>query len=94
MLNKENLDSIMSIEDIRLSLPARLSEILDMNGADLPTWEAASFIVENKKWGEFVVLNTDYDSGLRQGKYVQILGENMFKINSFARDEYVKREKI
>jgi len=50
----------------------------------------ASFIYENKKWGEIVVLTADTDSGTRHGKYVQIIGENLFKVNVFSREEYVK----
>jgi hypothetical protein len=91
ILNKEDMGSILTIEDIKSSMPARLVSILELNDADLPTWEAANFIFENKKWGEFVVLSTDFDSGVRQGKYVQILGESMFKVSSFTREEFAKR---
>jgi hypothetical protein len=87
---REAFSSVMTIDDVKASLPANLANILDVNGADLPTWEAAQFIYENKRWGEFVVLATDVEEGTRQGKYVQILGENLFKVNAFSREEYAR----
>lgn len=90
IFNKEESGSIMKIEDIKLGLPQNLANILETNSADLATWELANFIYENKKWGELVVLAADTDSGTRHGKYVQIIGENLFKVNVFSREEYVK----
>lgn len=88
--SRETMGSLIRIEDIKPSLPANLVSILENNAADLPTWEAAAFIYENKQWGNYTVLNTDSDSGIRQGKYLQILGDNLFKVNTFIREEFVK----
>ena len=88
--HKEEMISIVNIEDIKHSIPQNLSKILESNMADLPTWEAAQFYYDNKLWGNFVVLNSDYEGESRQGKYVQIIGENLFKVSNFSREEYVK----
>ena len=88
--NRESMGSLINIDDIKPSLPQNLVAILESNGADLATWEASQFIFENEKWGEFVVLNSDAESGLRQGKYVQIIGKNLFKVGTFSREEYIK----
>ncbi len=90
IVSREAMGSLVTIDDVKGSLPARLVELLDSNGADLATWEMASFIVENKKWGEFVVLAAEEESGLKQGKYVRILGESLFKVESFTREEVIK----
>lgn len=90
--NREDMGTLMTIDEIKLGLPKNLASILEMNNADLPTWELASFIYENKRWGEVAVLTTDSESGVRSGKYIQILGESLFKVNSFSREEYAKRE--
>lgn len=81
------MSSIRSIDEIRAELPENLQKILDINKADLATYEAASFVFENKRWGEFVVLNSDVEDGLRQGKYVRILGESLFKVEPYTREE-------
>lgn len=90
IVQRESMDSLVTIDDIRTALPENLSKILDMNKVDIATWEAAQFIYENKRWGEFVVLTSDVESGTRQGKYLRILGENMFKVDAFTREEYAK----
>lgn len=87
---REAMESIVKIDDIKLSLPPKLVMVLEANDVDLPGWEAAQFALENKQWGSFVVLRTDEESGVRAGKYVRILSESMFKVESFTRDEVVK----
>ncbi|MFA6050912.1 MAG: hypothetical protein WC761_07030 [Candidatus Paceibacterota bacterium] len=84
---RESMTSIASVDDIRLGMPKALGDLLEGNNADLPTWEAAQFILENKFWGDFVVLTTDHSGGARQGKYVRILSESMFKVDTFFREE-------
>jgi len=87
IVSRETMGSLLTIDDIKAGLPSRLSEILESNGVDLPTWEMAQFIFDNKRWGEFVVLTTDEEAGVRQGKYVRILGDNLFKVETFERKE-------
>lgn len=84
---KENMPSIISIEDIKVSLPQNLVSILERSEADLPSWEQAAFIFENKLWGEIVVLNQETDQNSKQGKYVRLLGDSFFKVDTFVRKE-------
>lgn len=84
---KEAMSSIVTISDVKASLPANLADILERNNVDLSTWEHAQFILENKQWGNIVVLAQEEDSGTRQGKYVRIMSESFFKIESFVREE-------
>jgi hypothetical protein len=90
LASREDMGSLLTIDEVKAGLPKNLVAILEANNVDLPTWEFASFIYENKRWGEFVVLTTDSEHGTRQGKYVQILGESLFKVNSFSREEYAR----
>ena len=86
---KEDIKSVVTIDDIKVSLPDKLVGVLESHSADLASWEAAQFIVENKRWGEFIVLSTEVEEGVRHGKLIQILGENMFKVEQFERQEEV-----
>ncbi len=81
------MNSIVKVEDIKLSLPPNLSDILERNNVDVSTWEQAQFILENKEWGNFVILAQEEESGTRQGKYVRIMSETFFKVESFSREE-------
>lgn len=87
---KEALNSVLTIDDIKVGMPANLVNLLEQNSVDLPTWEAAQFILENKHWGAFITLNSDEEDGVKQGKYVRILGESLFKVETFTRNEFVK----
>lgn len=86
---KENMSSIVSLDDIRSNLPPSLKDILDRHNCDVSAWEQAQFILENKFWGDFVILAQDEDSGSKQGKYVRIMSDSFFKIESFVRQDVV-----
>lgn len=86
---REHMSSILSIEEIKQSIPTRLDAVLESNDADRATWEAVKFAFDNKVWGTTVVITSDLEDGMRQGKYVFIVGENLFKIESFTRSEFV-----
>lgn len=90
LFGKEAMGSIITIADIKPSLPEQLVAILEGSQADLPTWEAVQFSFENKQWGSFVVLTSETEDGVKTGKYVRLLGEKMFKVESFTRDEVIK----
>jgi len=87
---KESSSFILSIDDIKLSLPKDLCIILEKYKVDLPSWEQACFIVTNKEWGNFVMLEQEDEGDNKMGKYVRILGENFFKIENFSRNEYIE----
>lgn len=86
---KENMSSIVSLDDIKSNLPPNLKDILDRHNCDVSAWEQAQFILENKFWGDFVILAQDEDSGSKQGKYVRIMSDSFFKIESFVRQDVV-----
>lgn len=86
---RETMKSAITITDVKSSLSENLAGALSAHDVDLATWQAVQFIVENKRWGDQVVLTTDNVDGVVQGKYVRILGESLFKIESFIREEYV-----
>jgi hypothetical protein len=84
---KESSHAIPSIDDIRSSLPAELSAILDRASVDLATWEAVRFSFDEQRWGDAIVLASDVAEGSRQGKYVRLLGPTLFKVDTFTREE-------
>jgi len=90
IVSRESMKSLVTIEDVRVGMNANLVELLELNKADLPTWESVKFIIDNKQWGSFVVLSTDEEAGLRQGKYLRIFGEDLYKVETFTREEVVK----
>lgn len=85
---KESSAAVITINDIRNTLPEALTDALDVNNADIATWEAVQFAHENKQWGQsFIVLGSEEESGVRSGKYIRLLGEKLFEIKQFSREE-------
>lgn len=90
---REAMGSLPTADDIKVGLPQRLVSLLETADVDLSAWEQAQFIFENQAWGDFVILTTDEEDGMKQGKYVRIMGENMFKVESFTREEVASASK-
>ncbi len=89
MAGREQMNSILNIDEIKQNLPSQLVTLLETHQPDLTTWEHAKWIIDNQSWGETLILSSESIEGVRQGKYVRILGEKLYKIDTFTRDEYV-----
>jgi hypothetical protein len=84
---KENLTTLVTAEEIACCLPEKLVSVLDANHVDVPTWEAVKFTFENKQWGNMVVLSGETIDDERTGKYIVLLSETAFRVESFSRKE-------
>lgn len=89
MGGREHMASIMSIDDIKLSIPEQLSAILEKHDVQYASWEHAKWILDNERWGEHIVLSSETIEGLQQIKYVRILGRGLFQMNSHSGDVYI-----
>lgn len=86
---REDLSSILSLDDIKMGLPDQLVALLERHDADYSSWEQAKWIIENQRWGERVILSNDVVEGVRQTKFVTIIGNTMFQLNSLTSDVYI-----
>jgi hypothetical protein len=87
---KESMASMMTLDDIRSSLPDKLVNILQKNNVDdLPTWEEAKFILENKRWGEFIVLSKDKQDGILNFKLLKFVSDNIFVVENETRNNFI-----
>lgn len=89
---KENSNSIITIDDIKSSIHQNLSIILEKNNADLATWESCQFCLNNKLWGSKITITSEIENETRTGKVLTIIGESLFKIDSYSREEFIKNE--
>lgn len=78
---KENISSVPTINDLKQGLSEHINSVLESNSVDVATYEAVRFLLENKLWGDFVVLSSDVIDGLKQVKYIRIMGETLFKVD-------------
>jgi hypothetical protein len=89
---KEDSKSIITIDDIKSTLHPNLTSILEKNNSDIATWEYAKFITDNKLWGNTITISSDLEDKSRTGKILTILGETLFKVDQFTREEIIKDE--
>lgn len=90
LLGKDSSDSIVSIQDVSASLPKNLVDILERHSCPLPAWEKALFILEEQRWGDYVVLASEDDGGSKTIKYVRIMSPTFFKIDQHERQVVVQ----
>lgn len=89
ILNKDEIRTLVDIEDIKINLDPKLVAVLERYQVDVATWEAVAFIIDNERWGEFVTLTNDEIDGTVQRKYIRIMGRSIFKVESHTQEIYI-----
>jgi len=84
---RDSSAALVTVDDVRQSIPPQLAAILDRLGADISTWEAAKFCLCESRWGDAVTVTSDVVGDLRQGKYVRIMSPALFSVETFSRNE-------
>jgi len=87
VLKKENMNALLTIDDIKSSLPPRLANILEQNDCSLPYWQEAQFIIQYGLWGRGFTLSQEREGSTIIGKYIVILGETIYDVKPFEREE-------
>lgn len=83
MQGKDELRSALSINDISHELSNQLSDLLKLNDCPLHIWEHVKFIIDEKRWGEHVIISTDNLDNMRTGKVLVITDQDKFGITQF-----------
>lgn len=89
ILRKEDLPSVLTIDEIKGNLPEKLVQALAKYDLELHQWLEIKWVMENQAWGRTVILSREMIEGELTGKYIQILGESLWRINSFSREDTV-----
>lgn len=88
---KEKMKMIRSIDDIRIGIPPEIGGLLEQYKCDVSVWEEVEFILQYKKWGSIIVLESEKENGEITGKALIFQGTPVLaKIESFRRQEIVK----
>lgn len=77
-------DVDLTIDDVKMSLPTRLSETLENYEAPVYVWEKAQFIIDEKRWGDSIALDVTDSDNKRTGKLLVIEGLDRFKVKPFS----------
>lgn len=87
---KEDSNNVLTKDDIALTLPEKLVKLLNDYDCGVHTWEHVQFILNEKRWGEHVILTRDVIDGRLSGKFLTIFGEDKYGLSTY--DEHVDIE--
>jgi hypothetical protein len=84
---RDELRSVTKLEEISLSLPQDLRDVLKSYECDITVWEHLRFILEERRWGDRVVLTRENINGEVVGKVMTVSAGNRFSL-----EDYISRE--
>jgi hypothetical protein len=89
---KEHIRSIRTIEEIKMGIQSDIAGLLEQYSKELPIWEETEFILQNKKWGSIIVLDSEVENGSTVGKALIFQGTPVLaRIESFSRQEIINK---
>ena len=77
---KESIETVITKEDLMSMLPDKICNVLTVHNADISDFEHAYDILEEERWGEFVVIKRSIVEEEEQIKVLQINSEQKIKI--------------
>lgn len=83
--NKDTMLSLPTIEDLKLEIPGKMAALLERHECDLPSWQEAKFIIDNEMWGRTIILAKEREGTTTVGKFVIVLGREIYKLENFER---------
>lgn len=87
-LPREISSKVPKLSDCKLQIAnPKLVATLEQYDCTLPTWQEVIYILENQEWGRPVILTKENDGGIISGKYMIVLGEQLFKIDTYSNEE-------
>ena len=85
----ESLNSLPSKDDFKLMLPSSVTDILNSYDCDLYKWEHITFILNQDRVGDRIILSKDEIGGKVQGKFLTYNGNSKFTIEPFLNDSEI-----
>ena len=86
---KDQSSLVISKEDLKEMLPQKISNFLSSNNCDISIWEHVKDIIDERRWGEHVVIKRDIIDEKQQIKYITIDANKNIKINIDIIDDII-----
>jgi hypothetical protein len=87
LIGKDELKSMISEKDIKLTLPSSLSNVLETYSCDLATWQLVQFAFHHQKWGTWTTLVKEELEDGTSGKILRIDGPTNFRVEPFNTED-------
>lgn len=83
ILDKSDDWNVPTKKDISYYFSSDLKDLLDSYEADLPTWQMAQWIIQEKKWGkELVIQKKEYEDRV-EGKNLLFIEKDRYRVDTF-----------
>ena len=92
-VGKEDIKSVRSIEEVSLSIPDKLNNLLKEYNSSVDIYEEIEDVLENKEFPRSLVLKREIIDEKYQLKILNIISENKFKISSETLEDIIEGEK-
>jgi hypothetical protein len=79
----------LTAEEIKQSLPQKMVDGLSGYNLETHQWMEIKWILENEAWGKIVILTKESADGFVSGKYIQIIGSELWRFSNFSREELI-----
>ena len=80
----------MGKKDCGLMLPAGIVQILETYDCEVPDWEHALYILQNEKWGDFIIIHREEtEQGDLTGKLLKFNGPGNYRLEPFMQKRIV-----
>jgi len=86
---KDESAVVETIKDFQISLPSSLFELFENYHLEVPDYQYARFILENRKWDETIILASENEDETKSGKLLRFVAEDQFRVEPFVRQEVV-----
>jgi hypothetical protein len=87
---KDESAVIRSLDDIKLSIPENLVQLLEANKTSFADYEKLEWIINNEVWDESVILVSDIEDGTRTGKLLKFNKSGRPRVEPFASVELIQ----
>jgi len=85
IMRREELNSLLTEDEIAKSLPTSLADILRQYKVDYASWQQAKFIIENELWGRRITLSREELEGTVMGKILIIIGHTLWTVERYEK---------
>lgn len=83
---REYMNSIVSLDDIKLSLGPRITSVMEKHEIDdVSAWEEVKHIIDNQLWGSFIVLSKEHHNDEMNIKLLKIVNNDSFVVDTETR---------
>lgn len=89
LAGKDEAAMVRTLQDLKLSIPENLVEVLEMHNCELADFEKLEYILDNEKWDEYIILDREIEDENAVGKMLTFRKEGRIRIEPFMTKEFV-----